>query len=148
MLLESLFKEEYRPHGKESTEVRITQNKRKWELLLKIEEITMSRHTNTHTRKQNQNISTDMAIFLNHIHLLSSDWERRQWVRQNISILFPCACPPWSLQFLVLSSHVIEVWPRYTYTRILAKVVAVTRQKWLKWGSGEKTVWEGSGLCC
>ena len=51
-----------RPHGKESTEVQITQNKGKEsekELLPKIKEITVDRH------KQNRNISTDMAVFLN-----------------------------------------------------------------------------------
>ena len=61
--------------------------------------------TRTHTRKLNRNISTLMpSLLCAHIHSLSSDWER--WlVCRNISILFPCvcscACPPWSLQFLV-----------------------------------------------
>ena len=47
-----------RPCGKESTEVRITQNKGK----LKSSQWTGTR---THARKQNQNISTDTAVLLN-----------------------------------------------------------------------------------
>ena len=43
------------------------------------------------------------SLMCAHIQSLSFDWERRQC--PYISILFPfvcsCACPPWSLQFLV-----------------------------------------------
>ena len=70
--------------------------------------------TQTHTRKQNWNILTDTAVLLNqkkanvceHTTKNSSDaifYVCR--VRRYILILFPCvcscACPPWSLQFLV-----------------------------------------------
>jgi hypothetical protein len=78
----------------------------------------------THTRKQNLNISTDTAIFLNQkranvcehmtkmasLHLChvltcisSLLIEKDCRVHWNITILFPCVCscvcPPWSLQF-------------------------------------------------
>ena len=56
----------FRPRGKESTEVRITQNKGK-ESENSYQKLERSRWTGTrtHTRKQNQNILTDTAVFLN-----------------------------------------------------------------------------------
>ena len=68
-----------------------------------------------HTQKQNQNISTDMAVFLKQKrtnvckHMIMPSIcplliEKDARVRQNISIKFPSFCLPvlqWSLQFLV-----------------------------------------------
>ena len=92
--------------------------KGKWELLPKIEEITVDRHTNTHMEKKSK-------YFDGHVHPSQSEESKCMWahdkdgvtrsvltyihslliekdgrVRWNISILFPCACPPWSVQFL------------------------------------------------
>ena len=69
----------YRPCGKESTEVQITQNKGKEsENLPKIEEFTMDRHMNTHTE-------TKLKYFNGH---------GRPSQSEDSECVCSCACPP------------------------------------------------------